>query len=43
VRCEVCDEAVDVDARHEEVRILRFASEQGVTDRAADDVGVEAE
>ena len=43
VRRERGAQAVDVDAGHEEVRVLRVDAEQFVADRAADDVGVEPE
>jgi hypothetical protein len=43
VRSKRVAESLDVDTRDEEVRILRLAPEQLVADRAADNVGVEAE
>ena len=43
VRLERGAQAVDVDAGDEEVGVLRVEAEQLVADRAADEVGVEAE
>ena len=43
VRRQQLSQARDVDAGHEEVCVLRVATEQLVSHRAADDVGVEAE